>query len=153
MDFTKYDTTSLYGKNITMERGEISLEGEKKKPAFLSKWTSNPVIAVLGFFTGVFSAGDWEAVCNKPGEWQHTSVQAKQVRNTNILYRGTTASYFALGRGSNLLLVARSKLLPHSVPARPAGTLWSEQRLFPLTVPLLRSWGTSRCMRLLSCVT
>lgn len=99
-----------------MEGGKISLEREKEKPAFLSKWTSNPITVVLGFCTGVFSAGDWEAVCHKPGEWQHASVQAERVRNGNIHHRGTKASYVALGRGSNLLLVARSELLPPSVP-------------------------------------
>lgn len=138
-------TSPWRGKNIT--------GGEKGETCFSFQVNIKPCYCNFGFFTGVFSAGDWEAVCNKSGEWQHASLQAKQVRNGNVLYRGTMASYFALGRGSNLLLVARCKLLPHSVPARLAETLWSEQRLFPLTVPLLRSWGSSRCTCLLSCVT
>lgn len=37
MDFTNFDTTRLYGKNITTEGGKTSLKGEKEKPAFLSK--------------------------------------------------------------------------------------------------------------------
>lgn len=140
MDLTKCGTRSPCGVNTT-----VNWRGKRRKQLFFPSEHPTLLLQSLGSFCRSFSAGGWAAVCHQPGEWRRANVQAEWVRNGKILYACIAASYFALGRGSNLLLVARYKLLSHSVPARLAGTLPSEQQQFSLTIPLLRSWESSRC--------